>query len=586
MILFRRLPYCSMTNEADESRERLKRYSKALVDLTRAVDAEDFSQAIRRSLEITANALSTERASIWMFTEDNQELECLDLFESSSAKHSGGFKLAATSYPAYFAYLNEARCLAASDAHTNPSTHEFSESYLKPNNIFSLLDAPILVNGRMRGVVCHEQLGQPRNWTQEEETFAGSIGDIISRGFELHSKREMEHNARADLEKQIDVRTHELKSALAELEKKNKRNERELLFASEVQQGVFGGNLRNWNGISFGRTYHPMVRVSGDYYDIIRRPDSVYVVIADASGHGVPAALITMLAKQTFATAAETDANPGSIMRQANATLTKILKQHEYLTAFVLQIDQRNRAIYSSAGHPPAIHYHKKDHSVTQLGTEGVMIGTGLADVEQRMEEKELRIRSGDRILLYTDGVIEQRNASGEEFGYNRLVYALLELSTTPIGELTSQIFDRVREFSGGLPITDDATLVAVELSPNWRDFMNAYNLGVQALSQKDVGRALLHFEEAGQFIQTHPELRYAQAKALSLAGRWSEAARAIEECLNIKRNDPRALRLAFSIFMELKKVGSAEEIATFLLRLKDARGKQILRAYEPLLKT
>src|SRR6185369_9804518 len=133
-------------------------HRKALAELTHsdALRRGDVAAALELVTEVASQVLRVERASVWLYQEERRVLECSNLFERTSAKHSRGETLAAASFPRYFAALDEERTIAASDALRDLRTSEFSEPYLKPHGITSMLDAPVFVRGRMIGVVCHE----------------------------------------------------------------------------------------------------------------------------------------------------------------------------------------------------------------------------------------------------------------------------------------------------------------------------------------------------------------------------------------------------------------------------------------------
>ena len=124
--------------------------------------------------EISARILGTERVSVWFFSEDRSRIQCLDLYERSPGRHSQGQELAAADFPLYFRALEQDRTIAAHDARVDSRTREFQASYLTPLGIVAMLDVPVRVEGRMRGVVCHEHVGSPRRWTVREQNFAAS----------------------------------------------------------------------------------------------------------------------------------------------------------------------------------------------------------------------------------------------------------------------------------------------------------------------------------------------------------------------------------------------------------------------------
>lgn len=170
----------------------LKRYNSALLRIAKHnfLEHGDLPSAMKFVTEIAAEALQVERCSIWLYNQDKSAIVCQDLFETSGKRHTQGTTLHSKDFPNYFRYLREERTLPAHDAHRDPATQEFSQVYLKPLNIFSMLDAPIRIGGEVMGVVCNEQVGRKRTWELEEETFAGVIADFVGR---IHESYEKEH---------------------------------------------------------------------------------------------------------------------------------------------------------------------------------------------------------------------------------------------------------------------------------------------------------------------------------------------------------------------------------------------------------
>lgn len=166
--------------------EKLRRQMSVFADLTatHAVYAHDLTATARRITEALVEAIDVERASIWLYNDDKTAIECIDLFVRSKKEHAAGVQLNAADFPNYFRTVATQRTLAAVDAHTDPGTSEFSDVYLRPLGINSMLDVPIYVNGEMAGVVCHEHTGDFRKWTTDEETFAYLMGNIVGMTIE------------------------------------------------------------------------------------------------------------------------------------------------------------------------------------------------------------------------------------------------------------------------------------------------------------------------------------------------------------------------------------------------------------------
>ena len=112
----------------------------------------DLSEAIRLVTESAARLLDVRRASVWRFDETRTRIECLDLYDREAGTHRQGLALDQADAPTYFAAAREERCIVAHDARTDPRTREFAQSYLEPNEIFAMLDAPVLVRGIIVGL--------------------------------------------------------------------------------------------------------------------------------------------------------------------------------------------------------------------------------------------------------------------------------------------------------------------------------------------------------------------------------------------------------------------------------------------------
>ena len=186
---------------AGEEEKNLPLHTQALVDLAK-------SDAVRQSLDsafeqitrTAAETLGVERVSIWLYDENRSAIRCASLYEMGERRHSSGGELRAEDFPAYFAALETERTIAAHDARSDPRTLEFKTTYLEPLGIASMLDAPIRAGGGMIGVVCHEHVGPPRHWREDEQRFAGSIADAASLAFEESERRRTEVALRASQE--------------------------------------------------------------------------------------------------------------------------------------------------------------------------------------------------------------------------------------------------------------------------------------------------------------------------------------------------------------------------------------------------
>lgn len=197
---------------------RLTRQNAVLGEKAR--NASSLGAKLRESLltitELAAETLEVSRASIWFYNEAHTTICCADLFEKDKGQHCSGMELAAADFPAYFKALAEERAIAAEDASTDPRTREFDATYLRPLGIRSMLDAPIRGSGKMVGIICHEHTGGLREWQPDEESFAGSMADLVALSLEVDQRRQAETALREtldNLELKVAERTKDLETA-------------------------------------------------------------------------------------------------------------------------------------------------------------------------------------------------------------------------------------------------------------------------------------------------------------------------------------------------------------------------------------
>lgn len=170
------------------NQDRTQRLEAARLQLARLhVSANKTLRQIWLSLaDIVVETLAVERIGVWVLVDDNRALRCRYLLQQSSHDVFQGAILRQQDFPEYFKALQDRRTLAAANAPTSSLTHELREQYLDPLGITSMLDAPIYVEGRVVGVVCHEHIGAPRQWSEADADFASCVADHIARLYQEH----------------------------------------------------------------------------------------------------------------------------------------------------------------------------------------------------------------------------------------------------------------------------------------------------------------------------------------------------------------------------------------------------------------
>jgi PAS domain S-box-containing protein len=200
---------------------RVLRQTAVLIELAKCEQlcSSDFRIFARLATETAAHTLGVERVGVWLFNDDRTILRCVELYELSKNWHSDGLEVESATHPHYFAALERGRRVAAHDAFTHPDTSEFAEDYLKPHGITSMLDAPLRLGEELLGVVCHEHVGQQREWASDEQDFASTVADLLSLALEAGKRLRAEQafrsaqeellrqqwNARQQTEAELDV---------------------------------------------------------------------------------------------------------------------------------------------------------------------------------------------------------------------------------------------------------------------------------------------------------------------------------------------------------------------------------------------
>ena len=175
------LAFNTMTDAVERREARLRAQNQAMTVLAtkKSLHDGDIDAAVRVVTETAADILKVSRSSIWFLSEDGMTLTCMDLYESAKRVHSSGVTLKTADYMAYFQALDQAPTIAARDAQTDPRTKAFAETYLVPLEITSMLDASIRLGGRVVGVMCQEHIGEPREWSLEEQNSRSSLADLV-----------------------------------------------------------------------------------------------------------------------------------------------------------------------------------------------------------------------------------------------------------------------------------------------------------------------------------------------------------------------------------------------------------------------
>jgi sigma-B regulation protein RsbU (phosphoserine phosphatase) len=239
---------------------------------------------------------------------------------------------------------------------------------------------------------------------------------------------------------------------------------KELEIARRIQSSTLPQSVPTLTGLQIAARYVPMSAVAGDFYDFLCIDEKhVGILVADVTGHGVPAALIASMLKVVFAGQAAHAHEPARVLTGLNRALCGKFEEH-FVTAAYLFVDlEKSLLHYSAAGHPPLMLASGVAGNVREIEENGLMLGMFPDAVYSSVE---IRVRPGDRCLLYTDGILEARNASEEEFGKSRCKEFVGTRRDIPAALFANALLENIAGFSGhnsARAQEDDITLLVLD---------------------------------------------------------------------------------------------------------------------------
>jgi serine phosphatase RsbU (regulator of sigma subunit) len=250
---------------------------------------------------------------------------------------------------------------------------------------------------------------------------------------------------------------------LEEDRRREAETEFELEQARRVQQRFVTNTFPQGRGLLFAHDYRPSRMVGGDMFDVLAvDTEEVAIMIADVSGHGLAAALLTSVAKVLFRTGAERCPEPAGLLRWLNRQIYSYLSTGEFLTMFLaLWNAKTHKFSYAGAGHPPALLFTPGQGSIARLNVSPGIVGV-MPDGE--FAASAVQLRAGQRIVCYTDGITEAVNVQEEMFGEDGVTNACIRWGRQPLARMVEHIFQELDGFLGGAPQRDDQAMLALEV--------------------------------------------------------------------------------------------------------------------------
>jgi phosphoserine phosphatase RsbU/P len=263
------------------------------------------------------------------------------------------------------------------------------------------------------------------------------------------------------LEKVVEERTRELAEKNAALEKAQAQLQAELEVARSLQLAILPAAFPARSGCEAAARMIPATTMGGDFYDYIELPDGeIGLVIADVSGHGVPAAFFMAVARTNLREQAVHHTDPGECLAQTNDALCAQNPLDLFVTVFYCVLEPKSGALrYANGGHNPPYIRRAAGTVETLRGTGGLVLG---AMPGSRYPTHTVQLLAGDRLVLFTDGVTEAFNPAEELYGAHRLADEVHVHGGGTPAALVERICQSVTNFAGTAPQSDDITLTVL----------------------------------------------------------------------------------------------------------------------------
>jgi hypothetical protein len=235
----------------------------------------------------------------------------------------------------------------------------------------------------------------------------------------------------------------------------------EIDAANRIQAALLPVEAPHLAGASVASHYRAATEIGGDYFDFLPQPNGeIGIAFGDVSGHGLTSGIVMAMAKSALLVQVDVDASPRTVMNVLNDIVIRTAPRRILMTFFFGLLDPRAQSLrFSSAGHLDPYVYRAKQKRLEALSSWGFPLGVRR---REPFREHDVEFEPGDRLILYSDGLIEAIDDDGEPFGFDRFERVLLDAGHLPAEEIKKTLLGSIRKFTRNRPPEDDQTLVVV----------------------------------------------------------------------------------------------------------------------------
>ncbi|MDQ3280959.1 MAG: fused response regulator/phosphatase [Acidobacteriota bacterium] len=248
-----------------------------------------------------------------------------------------------------------------------------------------------------------------------------------------------------------------MKAYQDQLRRMNTQMTRDLQIARRVQEALVPQRAFVSAKLDIRSAYIPSEVLSGDFYDYFVQDDSMYLFVADVSGHGLPAAILVSLLKSYIHSEAATDRSLSDFMARLNDFLFSVSLPTQFATAAVFRIDKGGEVVYSNAAHPPFLLYQREQRRTIVLEQPSNLLG---AMPNMAFEEHRVNVAAGDTLFVYTDGLTDRVNRDGDFYSIDRIAAVLESAPDADVNSIYDAIYSDVSNFAATEEFKDDIAFV------------------------------------------------------------------------------------------------------------------------------
>ncbi|MGA7159976.1 MAG: PP2C family protein-serine/threonine phosphatase [Bacteroidota bacterium] len=245
--------------------------------------------------------------------------------------------------------------------------------------------------------------------------------------------------------------------------RKRARLETEIAIARTIQKSLQPSEAFKTDWCEAAGATVPATEVSGDYFDMVKiSDDETAFAIADVSGHGVGAGILSAMTKSAFHAELHHTTTPADLLFNLNNSVYQVTDKKMFVSFAYLLLDRRTMTAHvATAGHPPIFLVRKSDGAIVEIRTPNLALAV---QPSTKYTEQSVQFNRGDVLILYTDGIIEATNDKAEQFGTDRLKELISDTERASLEALSNSIIASVRTFTVNKEFADDATIVAVRV--------------------------------------------------------------------------------------------------------------------------